>query len=217
MGRKYLLINLTHIFWLFALLAWYFGKPSVACYSGFLAFASFAIYTSQGWIIPMFNKHKNRETPDSASVPAAIIDENVTPNGQTLANTVIASNVHFEGNIVSSNPVYIHGTLNGTINAPDSVVKVMRDGTVEGNIICRELIIDGTVTGQCAVDSVEICTNGKMTGTLSYLHLAVKKGGQFSGKAEIISPPQENKNVVGLIIDAQPVKEKMPIKAKAPE
>lgn len=216
MGRKYFFLNLALLCWLLALLAWCFGRPLVTLYSGFLTLVSFTLYASQGWIITMFNKHKNRETPDSVSVPTEV-DENVTPNGQTLANTIIASNVHFEGNIVSSNPVYIHGTLNGTINAPDSVVKVMRDGTVEGNIICRELIIDGTVAGQCAVDSVEICANGKMTGTLAYLHLAVKKGGQFSGQAEIISPPQENKNVVGLIIDAQPGKEKMPIKADALE
>lgn len=48
---------------------------------------------------------------------------------------------------------------------------------VEGNINCRELIIDGKVQGQCHGDSITIEEHGHLDGTLAYRALAIKKGG----------------------------------------
>lgn len=149
----------------------------------------------------MFKKQKLTETPVTVNVPVPA-SETAAPSVEKHTNTVIASDVHVEGNIISSTPVYIHGSLRGNITAPEGMIKVMRNGTVEGNITCRELIIDGTVVGQCIADTIEIYDNGKIDGTLAYRHIAVKRGGEFSGQVEILPPIQEKTNVVGLKIDA---------------
>ncbi len=153
----------------------------------------------------MFKKQKPAEVQATVNVPtAAPATEAAAPIVEKHTNTVIASDVHVEGNIVSSTPVYIHGNLHGNITAPEGMIKVMRNGTVEGNISCRELIIDGTVIGQCVADTLEIYENGKIDGTLAYRHIAVKRGGAFSGQVEILPPVQEKTNVVGLKMDPLP-------------
>lgn len=150
----------------------------------------------------MFKRNKHIEIPQPvvAATPTAA-EKEPTNNADKHGTTVIASDVRFEGNIISTGHVYIYGLLQGNIDAKDNLIKIMRGGLVEGNIVCRELIIDGTVLGQCTGDTVEIYENGSMTGTLAYRTLAVKKGGIFSGQAEALRPDPEKSNVVGLIAE----------------
>lgn len=201
MERKYCLLNLTLLLWFFALVLWCLGLHTLAKYSGSLAFITLAIQTFQGWIIPMFKKNKHIEVPAVLSAPVPT-NEAAPTSIEKHTNTVIASDVHVEGNIASSTPVYIHGSLHGNITAPEGLIKVMRNGSVEGNISCRELIIDGTVVGQCIADTVEIYENGKVNGALVYRQIAVKKGGEFIGQVDVLPPIQEINNVVGLKSDA---------------
>ncbi|MFX5313767.1 polymer-forming cytoskeletal protein, partial [Acinetobacter baumannii] len=79
------------------------------------------------------------------------------------------------------------------IDAEDSQIKIMSGGLVEGNITCRELIIDGCILGQCRSETIEIDKNGQVTGTLAYRTLAINKGGVFSGQAELL-PAAEKSN-----------------------
>jgi cytoskeletal protein CcmA (bactofilin family) len=124
----------------------------------------------------MFIK-KNKTEPQIQKWPRL---RQITQNPQAVASkkhetTVIASGVHFVGNIVASGHVYIHGQLTGNIEAKEHLIKVMREGQVEGNISCRELIIDGKVQGQCRGDSITIEEHGHLDGTLAYRTLAIKK------------------------------------------
>lgn len=205
MTRKYLLLDITFVCWLVALIAWCTGDLSLAKRAGMLAPVTLIIFALQGWIPTMFKKHKTTETADVAvytGTPATLKNGNST-DGQTT--TVIASDARVEGNIIASSPVCIHGSLKGNIDAPGSRVTVMCEGQVEGDIVCRELIIDGSVIGRCRSDMVQIDENGKMTGTLSYRTLAIKNGGQLSGQAEVFASREENDNVVGFVADTSAV------------
>ena len=105
----------------------------------------------------MFIK-KNKTEPQisEAATPPAINPEPEAVASKKHETTVIASGVHFVGNIVASGHVYIHGQVTGNIEAKEHLIKVMREGQVEGNVSCRELIIDGKVQGQCHGDSITI-------------------------------------------------------------
>lgn len=206
MTRKYLLLDLTFVCWLVALIAWCTGDLSLAKRAGMLAPATLIIFALQGWILTMFKKHKTTETADAAVLHASAttaLKNGNSADGQTT--TVIASDARVEGNIIASSPVCIHGSLKGNIDAAGSRVTVMCEGQVEGDIVCRELIIDGTVIGRCRSDTVQIDENGKMTGTLSYRTLAIKNGGQLSGQAEVFASREESDNVVGFVADTSAV------------
>lgn len=77
----------------------------------------------------MFIK-KNKTEPQisEAATPPAINPEPEAVASKKHETTVIASGVHFVGNIVASGHVYIHGQITGNIEAKEHLIKVMREG-----------------------------------------------------------------------------------------
>ena len=199
MDRKYLALNSALLFWLLALVAWCFNAPSLTWLFAALTLMAFGLPLLFNQVNLMFKKQKKTETDKQEILPPAPSIEHEPAAVEKHGTTVIASDVHFEGNIVSGGHVYVHGKLNGNIDSKESLIKIMRGGYVEGNITCRELIVDGKVIGQCSSEAIEICENGQITGTLLYRTLAIKKGGVFSGQAEVLPAVAEKNNVVGMI------------------
>lgn len=198
MGKKHCFLNTVLFFWLVALVAWVFGAKLVAKCFGFLTiFMLTKIILTQ--VNFMFKKNKSIDV----SQPAVNNTEPVNDKGVAIidkqATTVIASGAKFNGNVIACGHVYIHGSLIGDIDAKDNLIKVMQGGVVEGNITCRELIIDGCITGQCISDVVEICEHGRVKGSLAYRSLAVKKGGEFSGQSEVLLSEKGKNNVSSII------------------
>lgn len=205
MDRKYLALNSALLFWLLALVAWCSGALFLTWLFAAVSLLSFGISLLLNQVKIMFKKSKTPEAgkPELILPPVPVIEKEPTAT-EKHGTTVIASDVRFEGNIVSGDHVYVHGTLIGNIDSKESLIKIMRGGQVEGNITCRELIVDGKVLGQCSSDVIEICENGQVTGTLAYRTLAVKKGGLFSGQAEVLPAVAEKTNVVGLMKESAP-------------
>lgn len=217
MQRQYLALNSALFFWLLALIAWGSHVTWLIWLSAGLSLCAFLLQALLMQVNAMFKKHKQIEiTQPVAAAIATTAVEKEPANPDKHATTVIASDVRFEGNILSTGHVYIYGFLQGNIDAKDNLIKIMRGGQVEGNIVCRELIIDGNVTGQCTVDTVDIYENGSMFGTLAYRTLSVKKGGMFSGQAEVLPAETEKSNVVGLLVD-NPQETSTGKRQKAPE
>ncbi|MFP5594584.1 bactofilin family protein [Kluyvera sp. 142486] len=192
-GREFLAVNCAIIFWLLALIAWFFNVPSLAYLSGACTLSSFITHIKLNQANHMFKKNKSADVSPVTS-PTSLPGEEKEPIGAKKQDaTVVASNVCFEGNIASNGHVYIYGSLKGNIEAAEGLIKIIHGGLVEGNINCRELIIDGSVVGQCSSQSLEIAENGHVVGTIAYHTLAIKKGGKFSGQAEIL-PAETKKN-----------------------
>ncbi len=189
MERKYLALNSALLFWLLALVSWCSGALFLTWLFAALSLMSFGTSLLLNQVKIMFKKSKTTETgkPDIALPPVPVSEKEPTVT-EKHGTTVIASDVRFEGNIVSS----------------ESLIKIMRGGQVEGNVTCRELIVDGKIVGQCSSDVIEICEHGQVMGTLGYRTLAVKKGGQFSGQAELLPAVAEKNNVVGLMKESTP-------------
>ncbi|MFH2709330.1 bactofilin family protein [Klebsiella aerogenes] len=212
MEKTYLAINCAIFFWLLALIAWYSDEIALACLAAACTLFAFLIHTQREKINAMFMK-KNKTEAQAAEVAAPTVVATTEPETASVKKqetTVIASGVHFVGNIVACGHVYIHGQVTGNIEAKEHLIKVMREGQVEGNISCRELIVDGKVHGQCRGDSIAIEEHGNIDGTLAYRALAIKKGGLFTGSAEVLAAAEsKNKsNIVGLVPEegTKPVK-----------
>ena len=163
----------------------------------------------------MFGKNKTAASMPEIKVavaPQPMEKEAVREEKQN--NTVIACDVRFEGNIITSGQVYIYGEVYGNIDSNGGIIKVMRSGRVEGNITSRELIVDGVVNGQCKSDLIDIYENGKINGAIAWGALAIKKGGAFIGQSETLQPVEQKSNVVGFAVE--PPVEESPVAADVP-
>ena len=200
MESKYIALNSALLFWLLGLMAWCFESTYLAWLSGSFSLSSFVFHFQYQRINHMFKKNKIIEATPPAVNTAVLNGESPSVVARKPATTVIASGIRFDGNIIAEGDVDIYGTVSGNIDARESQIKIMTGGLVEGNITCRELVIDGCVIGQCHSETIEIDKNGNVTGTLAYRTLTIKKGGVFSGQAELL-PAADKSNVVGFIAD----------------
>ena len=200
MESKYIALNSALLFWLLGLMAWCFESTYLAWLSGSFALSSFVFHFQYQRINHMFKKNKIIESTPPAVNTAVLNGESPSAMARKPATTVIAGGIRFDGNIIAEGDVDIYGTVSGNIDARESQIKIMTGGLVEGNITCRELVIDGCVIGQCRSETIEIDKNGNVTGTLAYRTLTIKKGGVFSGQAELL-PAADKSNVVGFIAD----------------
>ena len=201
MESKYIALNSALLFWLLGLMAWCCESTYLAWLSGSFSLSSFVFHFQYHRINHMFKKNKNVEaTPQTVATPVLNSASPLAVSRKPAA-TVIASGIRFDGNIIAEGDVDIYGTVSGNIDAEESQIKIMTGGLVEGNITCRELIIDGCILGQCRSETIEIDKNGQVTGTLAYRTLAINKGGVFSGQAELLPAAADKSNVVGFITD----------------
>ncbi|BBW74067.1 polymer-forming cytoskeletal protein [Klebsiella michiganensis] len=201
MESKYIALNSALLFWLLGLMAWCCESTYLAWLSGSFSLSSFVFHFQYHRINHMFKKNKNVEaTPQTVATPVLNSASPLAVSRKPAA-TVIASGIRFDGNIIAEGDVDIYGTVSGNIDAEESQIKIMAGGLVEGNITCRELIIDGCILGQCRSETIEIDKNGQVTGTLAYRTLAINKGGVFSGQAELLPAAADKSNVVGFIAD----------------
>ncbi|MEB8289876.1 polymer-forming cytoskeletal protein [Klebsiella michiganensis] len=201
MESKYIALNSALLFWLLGLMAWCCESTYLAWLSGSFSLSSFVFHFQYHRINHMFKKNKNVEATSQTVATPVLNSASPLAASRKPAATVIASGIRFDGNIIAEGDVDIYGTVSGNIDAEESQIKIMAGGMVEGNITCRELIIDGCILGQCRSETIEIDKNGQVTGTLAYRTLAINKGGVFSGQAELLPAAADKSNVVGFIAD----------------
>src|SRR4051812_24346759 len=101
---------------------------------------------------------------------------NATPTTQNQY-TMIGKSIRIKGEIVASDPIYIYGSIEGSISAPAHRVTIGKEGTVKADIDAREVVIMGDVCGKVHSDErVEIRSEGSLLGNLSTKRLCVEEG-----------------------------------------
>ena len=192
--KKKIFLNAGLCLWFLSLAAYFYSSILWTLVFASLTFVSFIIHVIRKRDFIMFRKEK--------SVPIATTIhqiENESSVQEQKKSTVIASEVHFEGNITSSGQIYIYGEVHGNVVSNGGLVKIMRNGLVKGNIACGTLVIDGTLIGECKSESIDIHEHGKINGSLAYTTLSVKNGGVFIGKAETFTKPDSEINVITFV------------------
>lgn len=144
----------------------------------------------------MFGK-KVQHNLQNDIIPPKSEDKNITTEGKTeipddKENTIISHDVIFEGNIKSSQSIYVYGKVIGDIIAEKSTVNVMLNGEVKGNITSNTLTINGKIFGECHSEDIKIEDNGEVKGSLNYTTIEIKKGGVIIGNAQLQSYKKNN-------------------------
>ena len=116
------------------------------------------------------------QVPESSALNAA--------TGNNRSN--IGKGLTFVGQITASEPLYIDGNIEGTINLPGERVTVGRTGNVTASINARDIVVLGTVCGNVsATDKVEIRAEGSLTGDISTARISIEEGAFFKGTLDV--------------------------------
>ncbi len=103
----------------------------------------------------------------------------------TLEFNKIVSGTVIKGDIKSNGDIRIDGTLIGTLNSKAKVV-LGPNGSIEGEIFCKNADIQGVVKAQINVSELlTLKATAKVTGDITTNKLAIEPGAKFSGACKM--------------------------------
>ncbi len=107
-------------------------------------------------------------------------DKNPKP---TTNSTIIAEGVIIKGGIESNSSVFINGKFEGVISVTETLT-IGKNGEIIGEIICKDLIVNGTIDGIINAENIHILDIGKIFGKIQYDNLEIEKNGIFEGEGK---------------------------------
>jgi len=103
----------------------------------------------------------------------------------TAAVNMIGAGTIITGDIVSKGDIRIDGTLRGSVNTEGKVV-LGREGMIEGDVICKDAEISGTIKAKISVSQLlSLKTTAKLNGDIITNKLSIEPGAAFSGSCSM--------------------------------
>ena len=133
----------------------------------------------------------SRPTPPAPSyeAPRAAAATGAGTATATGEQATIGKSLVVKGEVTGSESLYIDGKVEGAINLPGNRVTVGRKGQVAANIVAREVVVLGKVSGNCqASDRVDIRSEGSLTGDVIAARISIEDGAFFKGGIDIRKP-----------------------------
>ncbi len=107
------------------------------------------------------------------------------PHKVSNHTTLISCETEVVGSLRFSGSLEIEGRVRGNIvavNGQPAVVRVLEQGSVEGNIAAPVVIINGVVKGDIhASQEVELAAKARVEGNVHYTLVEMHKGAQVNG------------------------------------
>ncbi|MHB8208080.1 bactofilin family protein [Mucilaginibacter sp.] len=95
-------------------------------------------------------------------------------------STLISEGCIFDGNLKAPDFVRIDGQITGDVMVDEGLI-LGEKGSIQGNVVTKELVVYGTIIGDLQVTSLEIRSTGKITGEIRTQTLQVENGAVYNG------------------------------------
>jgi cytoskeletal protein CcmA (bactofilin family) len=100
--------------------------------------------------------------------------------------STIGKSLLIKGEITGSEPLYIEGKIEGSIDLPGDRVTVGRNGRVSANIAARDIVVLGEVLGSCkASDHLDLRSEASLYGDVVVSRISVEDGAFLMGSIDI--------------------------------
>ena len=126
----------------------------------------------------MFSKDSKSNSSTSA------VSNSTTETRGTHAGvpSIISADLKIVGDLKSSGDIQIDGTVEGDI---DSRTLIIGDGaTVKGSVVAETVRISGAVVGQVRANAVTLAKSAKVTGDITHETLTMEAGAFFEGSVK---------------------------------
>ena len=123
---------------------------------------------------------------------------------ETTVINIISQGTDITGDIKSTGDIRIDGSLKGNLNTKGKVV-IGTTGKVNGEIVCKNSEISGTIEGRIVVGQLFILkASSKIFGDIETTKLSIEPGAIFSGTCKM----SENDNYGGISVNKEQGNEK---------
>jgi len=121
-------------------------------------------------------------------------NETMKKTESTAAINMIGAGTVITGDIVSKGDIRIDGTLRGSVNTDGKIV-LGREGMIEGDVICKDADISGTIKAKISVSQLlSLKTTAKLNGDIITNKLSIEPGAAFSGSCSMGAVIKDLKN-----------------------
>lgn len=101
-------------------------------------------------------------------------------------SSLISGNVSMVGNLEFEEGLKVSGVFKGNIShkpGTHSLLALSAEGRIEGNVSCYDALIDGAIVGDLLVEHLlELHSNARVCGNISYRQLSMENGAVVDGK-----------------------------------
>lgn len=109
-----------------------------------------------------------------------------TSNPTRSESSHLGKSFHFKGDITGTEDIYIDGEVEGTIQLPNQIVTIGPNGTVNADVLARELVVHGKVKGNAkAQDRIEVGRSGSVLGDMAMARISIQDGAFIQGRVDI--------------------------------
>ena len=110
-------------------------------------------------------------------------------------STIIGKGTVIKGNIKVQNSLRVDGKIIGNVTTSDSLI-VGRDGSVEGNIEAKNVLLAGKVKGNIlSTEKVFMESKASIYGDIQASRLVVDEGAHFEGNCSMKDSVQKSQDV----------------------
>ena len=115
-----------------------------------------------------------------------------TNNNETMkkseakdAINMIGAGTTILGDVISKGDIRVDGILKGSVNTEGRVV-LGREGVIEGDVMCKDADISGTVKAKITVSQLlTLRTSAKLNGDITTNKLSIEPGAAFTGSCSM--------------------------------
>ncbi len=119
------------------------------------------------------------------------------PDSKGSGPNMIGNGTEIKGNIKSSGDIRIDGKLEGNIVIKGRFV-VGPTGIIEGDIICRNAEVHGTIIGKITItELIALKENAKITGDIITNKISIEPGALFTGTCSMDGAASKQNKAVG--------------------
>ena len=116
------------------------------------------------------------------------------------ANTLISRSTEIVGNVHFSGELIIEGKVKGNIYAEDesdALIIIAEKGSVEGEICCPSIIVNGLVQGDVrSTKHIELAAKAVVVGNVYYHLIEMVMGSEVNGNLLHISGQKDSKRLL---------------------
>jgi len=121
------------------------------------------------------------------SVPSQARESN-SSGAATIGKSIVV-----RGEVSGTEALYIEGKVEGAIDLPHNKVTVGRNGIVLANIRALEIVVIGTVRGNCQADGkLDIRGEGSLIGDVIAARISIEEGAILRGEVTLVLPGSKN-------------------------